>query len=78
MGVHVETGEIIKPIDLVTTPTELIETLGISRGQLRNAMYRDDFEWVQIRRTVIIDRESFMDWWAKRDPHGLDMWILKK
>ena len=78
MGIHISTGEIVKPLDLITTPAELMETLGISRSELRWGMLRDDFEWVQIRRTIVIDRETFLDWWAKRDPHGLDLWLIKK
>lgn len=74
-----DTGEIIKPLDTVTTPAELLASFpDLSRGALRNAMYADRFEWVQIRRTIIIDRDSFLDWWSVRDPRGLDMWFLMK
>ncbi len=77
MAIKLSDGEIVKPLDTVTTPAEILETFNISRGALRNAMWKDRFEWVQIKRTVIIDRETFLDWWASRDPRGLDLWILK-
>lgn len=73
------TGEIIPTLDLVTTPAELLDTFPtLSRGALRNAMLADKFEWVQIRRTIIIDRDTFLDWWSSRDPRGLDMWFIAK
>jgi len=78
MAIKLSDGEIVKPIDAVTTPAEIMGTFDISRTTLRWAMLRDDFEWVQIRRTIIIDRESFLDWWANRDPRGLDLWMIKK
>jgi hypothetical protein len=78
MGIVMDTGEIVNNLDTVTTPHELMETFDISRGQLRNAMMKDRFEWVQIGRTIIIDRESFLDWWMPRDPKGLDIWFVMK
>lgn len=78
MAIRLDTGEIMKPLDSVTTPREILDTFDISRGSLRNAMLKDRFEWVQIARTVIIDRSSFLEWWAERDAHGLDVWFMMK
>jgi hypothetical protein len=78
MGIHVSTGEILSALDLVTTPSEIIEELGIKRGTLRNWMSKDYFEWVQIRRTVLIDRESFLEFYNKSSPTRLDNWIAKR
>lgn len=78
MAIKLDDGEIINPLDAVTTPAEILETFDISRGALRNAMYKDRFEWVQIKRTIIIDRETFLNWWTNRDPRGLDVWLVMK
>lgn len=78
MAIRLDTGEIVSPLDSVTTVREVLDTFPITRGCLRNAMMKDRFEWVQISRTVIIDRSSFLNWWAERDPKGLDVWFLMK
>ena len=75
MAIQLSTGEIVCPLDLVTTAREIVDTFPISRGMLRNAMLKDKFEWTQISRTVIIDRETFLEWWSNT-PSGqrwLDM-----
>lgn len=78
MAIKLSDGEVIDPLDAITTPAEILETFNISRGALRNAMVKDRFQWVQIKRTIVIDRETFLDWWASRDPRGLDTWLVMK
>jgi len=74
MAIRLSTGEIVKPLDSVTTPSEILASFpNISRGALRMWMLKDKFEWVQIRRTVIIDRDSFLDFYHQHNPQGLDI-----
>lgn len=61
MGIRLETGEVISVLDCVTTIKEVTEDFHISRGSLYMWMYKDKFEWVKIRGTVLIDRESFVE-----------------
>ncbi len=63
MAIRLDTGEIVKPLDLVTTVKEVTEDFHVSRGSLYMWMYKDKFEWTKVRGTVIIDRESFVDFW---------------
>lgn len=63
MAIKLETGEVVKPLDLVTTVREVTEDFHISRGSLYMWMYKDRFEWVKVRGTVLIDRESFTNFY---------------
>lgn len=63
MGIRLETGEIVNALELVTTVREVCEDFHISRGSLYMWMYKDNFEWVKIRGTVLIDRESFAEFY---------------
>ena len=66
MAIKLETGEVVKPLDLITTVREVTEDFHISRGSLYMFMYKDKFEWTKVRGTVLIDRESFVDFWRER------------
>jgi hypothetical protein len=63
MAIRLETGEVVKPLDLITTVREVTEDFHISRSSLYMMMYKDKFEWVKVRGTVIIDRESFTNFY---------------
>lgn len=79
MAIRLSTGEIVNPLDAVTTPTEILASFPeISRGALRNWMMKDKFAWVQIRRTVIINRDSFLDFYQTKSPNGLDIWFISR
>lgn len=78
MAIKLVDGESIELLDAVTTLAEIMETYKIGRSVLRNAMDKDRFQWVQIKRAIIVDKESFLDWWATRDPRGLDTWLVMK
>jgi hypothetical protein len=78
VAIRLDTGEIVEPLELVTTVREITDEFPISRGALQMWMYKDAFEWVQIGRTIIIDRESFVNFWNERNHSSLDVDVTSK
>jgi len=78
MAIKLSDQQPVKAIDAVTTPAQILKTYPIGRSQLRWGMLRDKFEWIQIDRTIIIDRETFLNWWASENPRGIDTFLIMK
>lgn len=73
MAIQLSTGEIVDPLDVVTTIKEITETFPISRGSVVMWMYQDKFEWRQVAGTFIISSESFVDFWNDKYRNSLDV-----
>jgi hypothetical protein len=77
MEVKLPNGETIAVLELVTTIKEVTEDFHVSRGSLYMWMYKDKFEWVKVRGTVLIDRQSFVDFYHS-ERNRLDVSDLSK
>lgn len=73
MGILVSTGEVLETIDAVTTVKEIQEIFPeVSRGALTMWRYQDKFTWRLSGRTVLIDFESFLEFYRQKRPQRLD------
>lgn len=63
MVVVVDTGERVNILDLVTTLPDICERFNISRSAVVNWMYKDRISWVKVGKTILIDVESFINYY---------------